>query len=118
VPVVTDLQSGIRELLDDSNGRRIPVDNVPAYAQAIVDLYRYPEITEKLSRNARHTIQRGFSTSAMTDRWLESFPSRPLVQWPSRWEIHPPLVINRPFYFSPPLRPFRRLALRLRARAN
>jgi glycosyltransferase involved in cell wall biosynthesis len=114
VPVVTDLASGIPELLDDSNGRRIPVDNIAGYAEAIIGLYRHPELTESLSRNARATIERGFSTAVMADRWLGAFPpSNRSVDWSPRWKVKPPLNTNRPLYFSKVLRPFRRLALRL-----
>ncbi len=119
VPVVTDLPSGIRELIDDSNGRRVNADNTPGYAQAIVELYRNPDVLKKLSRNARDTIQREFSTSAMAQRWLAAFPaSEAAIEWPRTHFISPPLGMNRLFYFSRLMRPFRRLILRVRHRGR
>jgi colanic acid/amylovoran biosynthesis glycosyltransferase len=119
VPVVTDMPSGIREVVSEGNGIKVPMDNVAGFAEAMVRLQRNPDEMERLSRSARETVAREFSTQAMTDRWLAAFPaSNQHADWPERWKIRAPLSMPRPMYFSPPMRILRRLALRLRLRAR
>jgi glycosyltransferase involved in cell wall biosynthesis len=116
VPVVSDLESGIRNVVDSSNGMLIPPDDVEGYARAIIHLHERRDELAAKSAAARARVKREFSVEAMTDRWLAAFPPKPAAvsAWPTHWDIKPPLVARHPLYFSPPMRAIRRLAAKLR----
>ena len=116
VPVVSDLESGIPEVVDKTTGRLVAVDNVAGYADAIVWLHRHRDEMQLLSQNARKRVQREFSVEAMTDRWLAALPKTfPAIgAWPADWDIKAPLPARHPIFFSQPARALRRLAARLR----
>jgi glycosyltransferase involved in cell wall biosynthesis len=118
VPVVSELPSGIRELVDETTGRRVAPDNVTGYAEAIIWLHEHRDAMGRMSANARTRVVREFSTSAMADRWLGAFPQAtpPGIVWPSSWSIKPPLQMENLLRFSRPGRVLRRLALRLRSK--
>jgi glycosyltransferase involved in cell wall biosynthesis len=115
VPVVSDLPSGIRELVDETTGRRVPPENTSGYAEAILWLHHHREEMKRFSQNAREKVRREFSVEAMTDRWLGALPSPPQVSpvWPDRWHIQPILGAPRKWWFSPPMRLLRRWRLKL-----
>ncbi|MGD0351477.1 MAG: glycosyltransferase family 4 protein [Verrucomicrobiota bacterium] len=117
VPVVSDLASGIRDVVDAANGMLVPVNNVEGYARAIIHLHEHREELAAKSAAARARVQNEFTVEAMTDRWLAAFPtaaSPAAVAWPTNWDIKPPLRARHPIYFSPPMRVLRRLAAKLR----
>jgi glycosyltransferase involved in cell wall biosynthesis len=116
VPVISDLESGVREVVDAATGILVPVDDVAGYARAIVHLHEHRAELAAKSAVARARVKTEFSTRAMADRWLAAFPKEsPAVGvWPSDWDIKPPLPARHPLYFSPPMRVLRRLAARLR----
>ena len=116
VPVVSDLPSGIPEVVDDTTGKRIPPEKVEGYAGAILWLHEHREEMQRLSQNARERVRRDFSVGAMTDRWLAALQKPPTQKatWQPRWNIQAPLVARHPLYFSTPVRMLRRLAIRLR----
>jgi len=116
VPVVSDLPSGVCEVVGSTTGRLVPPDNVSGYAEAILWLRSHGEEMGRLSRNAREAVRHKFSVAAMTDRWLsvlDGAPARP-VSWPGHWKIKPILLARNPWRFSPPLRLARRWLLRLK----
>lgn len=115
VPVVSDLKSGIPEVVDARTGILVPVNDVVGYARAIVHLHEHRDELAAKSVAARERVQREFSVAAMTDRWLAVLPAPPAAPpvWPQRWEITAPLPAKNLFYFSPPMRVLRRIALRL-----
>jgi glycosyltransferase involved in cell wall biosynthesis len=117
IPVVTDLSSGISELVDEKTGRTVEVNDIAGYAKAIVWLHNHRQAMNELSRNARARVSREFSTAAMTDRWLAEFPrvSAP-IDWPVSWRLKPVLTSPHRLRFSLPGRIARRLAVRLRPR--
>ena len=116
VPVVSDLKSGIPEVVDGSNGMLVPVDDVPGYARAIIHLHEQRGEYVDKSRAARGRVEKVFSVSAMTDRWLAAFPATPgsAASWSKNWRIQAPLTAANPVYFSSPVRVLRRLAARFR----
>lgn len=116
VPVVSDLPSGVREVVDATTGKLVSPDHTAGYARAIVQLHRQREELRQLSTQARQRVQTDFSVPAMTDRWLQVLPPPQPVVWPQTWKIGPILVAPDPWRFSPPLRWLRRLLLRLRYR--
>ncbi len=114
VPVVSDLPSGVCEVVDRTTGKLVPPDNVSGYAQAIIWLHSHGEEMDRLSRNAREAVRHSFSVAAMTDRWLgvlDGAPAQP-VSWPAHWQIKPILLAGNPWRYSPPLRLARRWLLR------
>jgi glycosyltransferase involved in cell wall biosynthesis len=117
VPVVSDLASGIREVVDETSGKRIAPNNLPAYAETIIWLHEHRAEMNRLSQNARARVQREFSVGAMTDRWLGALPAPPksYVNWPDRWSISAPLSSRGKLQFSPPARMLRRWLIRLRS---
>ena len=114
VPVVSDLPSGIRELVDQDTGRRVAPDNLAGYAEAILWLHEHRQEKQRLSANARERVRRDFSVAAMTDRWLAALPPPPAseIRWPDRWQPKPILAAPNPWRFSPPARVLRRLWLK------
>lgn len=116
VPVVSQLPSGIPEVVDAGNGMLVPVDDVAGYARAIIHLHGHRDELAAKSAAARARVQTEFSVAAMTDRWLAAFPKPfPAIgAWPRDWNIKAPLPARHPFYFSPPVRMLRRLAAKTR----
>jgi glycosyltransferase involved in cell wall biosynthesis len=116
VPVVSDLPSGIPEVVNTDNGILVPVNDVAGYAQAIVHLHEHRDELAAKSAAARARVRKEFSVEAMTDRWLAAFPkeSPAIGDWPADWKIQPPLVARHPIYYSPPMRVLRRLAAKFR----
>jgi glycosyltransferase involved in cell wall biosynthesis len=116
VPVVSQLPSGIPEVVDAGDGMLVPVDDVAGYARAIIHLHGHRDELAAKSAAARARVQTEFSVAAMTDRWLAAFPKAfPAIgAWPRDWNIKAPLPARHPFYFSPPVRMLRRLAAKTR----
>jgi glycosyltransferase involved in cell wall biosynthesis len=115
VPVVSDLESGIRDVVDAGNGMLVPVDDVEGYARAIIHLHEHREELAAKSAAAHERVKIKFSVEAMADRWLAAFPALPQkVGWPPKWRIHPPLTESRNPRFWPPVRVLRRLAAKCR----
>jgi glycosyltransferase involved in cell wall biosynthesis len=93
VPVVSDLESGIREVVDANSGIRVPLDDVDGYARAIVHLYENPGELAAKSAGARERVQNEFSIAAMTDRWLSVLVAAPtLAEWPHHFCVHGPTM--------------------------
>lgn len=115
VPVVSDLKSGIPEVVNQDNGVLVPVSEVAGYAEAIIHLNEHRDELAAKSAAARARVQKEFSVAAMTDRWLAVFPPAPTSPsvWPQRWKIAAPMSAKSPAFFSPPMRFIRRLARKL-----
>jgi glycosyltransferase involved in cell wall biosynthesis len=116
VPVVSDLKSGIPEVVDARNGFLVPVNDVAGHVRAIIHLHEHRDELVAKSAAARARVQEEFSVTAMTDRWLGALPAPQvsLSVWPQRWRITSPLMAGNPFHFSPPMRFLRRMAVQLR----
>lgn len=111
VPVVSNLESGIPEVVDASNGCLVPVNDVAGYARAIVHLHEHRDELATKSAAASARVKTEFSVAAMTDRWLHIFQNAPRsdVLWPNRWLIKPILASDQAWRFSPPIRFVRRI---------
>ena len=115
VPVVSDLPSGIRELVDETTGKRVPPDNISGYAEAILWLHNHRETMRRLCLNARKRVESEFSTRAMTERRLNAIPAAGADSpSPQHWKIKTPLVVTDRLRFCLPGRLLRRLVFRLR----
>jgi len=111
VPVISNLESGVREVVDSSNGMLVEVNNLEGYAQAIIYLHNNrPELAAK-SAAAHARVQVEFSVEAMADRWLGVLTQSETrkVSWPPRPTIHPPKELSKRAWFRPAWRPLRRL---------
>jgi glycosyltransferase involved in cell wall biosynthesis len=115
VPVVSNLESGIRDVVGKTAGILVSVDDVAGYARAIIQLHEHREELAAKSIASRARVQQEFSVAAMTDRWLAAFPPAKSViePWPKRWRIQAVLAAENPIYFSPPVRLLRRFAKRI-----
>ncbi len=69
VPVVTNLASGISEVVDDTTGRRVAVDDIAGYAREIIFLHEHRSLLRQLSLAAQRRVQTGFSISSEADQW-------------------------------------------------
>jgi glycosyltransferase involved in cell wall biosynthesis len=114
VPVVSDLKSGIPEVVAAGDGCLVPVNDVAGYARAIIHLHEHRDELAAKSAAARARVQKEFSVAAMTDRWLAALPASPIspTVWQERWKISAPLATEKPILFSPPMRSLRRVAKR------
>jgi glycosyltransferase involved in cell wall biosynthesis len=117
VPVVSDLESGIREVVDKTIGVPVPVNDVSGYARGIIHLNQHRDELAAKSAAARARVQQEFSAAAMTDRWLAIFPSTPsnIEPWPEHRRIRGVLNARNPLHFSWPMRMMRRAAARMRS---
>jgi glycosyltransferase involved in cell wall biosynthesis len=117
VPVVSDLPSGIREVVDETTGKRVPPAEIRGYADAIIWLHYHRDELRRFSQNAREKVRHEFSVQAMTERWLKALPAAAPqeITWPEQWKIRPILAAPNSWRFSPPFRALRRLLVRFRS---
>jgi glycosyltransferase involved in cell wall biosynthesis len=111
VPVVSDLESGIREVVDASSGVLVPVEDVNGYARAIVHLHENRGELAAKSAHARDRVRTKFSVESMTDRWLSilKVAEAPVI-WPRDFRVHGPIMDAQQWKYACPVRSVRRLA--------
>jgi glycosyltransferase involved in cell wall biosynthesis len=75
VPVVTDVRSGIPDLVEDGvNGFRVPVGDTARFAQRLALLQQDGARRRALSDQARRTVRDGgYDSGRMADRYLDLF---------------------------------------------
>jgi colanic acid/amylovoran biosynthesis glycosyltransferase len=119
VPVVSDLPSGIREVVNAETGILVNPENVGGYAGAILRLDSDREDLAKKSRAASRLVRKGFSSEAMADRWLKmlhELPSAP-TEWPVSQKVTYSIMMRRlGFPFLPAVRPVAKLINRVAGR--
>lgn len=118
VPVVSDIPSGIPELVNASTGMLVNVRDVEGYARAILELDGDRPRLLRLAGAARAIAEEKYSVGTMAGQWLGFIgePAPPPV-WPTLPPpIRTPLGERRRFYFSPLVRMLRRWALRRKHR--
>jgi glycosyltransferase involved in cell wall biosynthesis len=118
VPVVSDLPSGISEVVDDENGIRVDINDEEGFVNALLDLSSDPARRNAFSLRAREKVSESYSTIAMAHRWvsmLESHLDESLPRWKKNCTATAPLELAGKWQFSPTLRPVRRLLKRLRS---
>jgi glycosyltransferase involved in cell wall biosynthesis len=117
VPVVSDLQGRVGQMVTPERGIRVPLDNVDGYADAIIRLHRNRDEWHRMSVASTTAIGQECSVAAMADRWLAIMPpppEKPTV-WPKRWKLQTPLFAGKNrWWFSSPMRVVRRLTARVR----
>lgn len=119
VPVVTDLASGIREVIDETNGKLVQLNDVAGYARAIHELHEHRDQMITMAWAAQERVREKFSIHAMTDEWLAlvTRPHPPSSPWPEKFKIKRPVIRNYSRWtFPEPFRTLRRLSKRLATR--
>ena len=115
VPVVSDLESGISEVVNETNGLLVPVNEIAGYAAALVRLQKNrAELAEKRFQ-ARSSVFPAYSIAAMADRWLQlaAQTAQNTSQWPSKFKIMTPLGCETNWRFSLLGRSMRRIGASL-----
>lgn len=115
VPVVSELQSGISEVVNPNCGITIPPSKVERYAAAIISLARDPERLAAMGDAAADVARADFSVEAMTDRWVAVLSQYGLTcetdEWPRNFHVRAPLSDSRRWRFTGPMRLLRRFCL-------
>jgi glycosyltransferase involved in cell wall biosynthesis len=115
VPVVSDLESGIREVVTEACGVRIPVGNIAAAAEAIAALSRDRRRLGAMAEAAAAHARRDFSADGMAEKYLrlvDALAPKPVV-WPENVSIPTPFGVRPRWIFSGLPRVLRRIVKRL-----
>lgn len=74
VPVVTDIRSGIRELIKDGeNGFVVPVGDVNCFVAALSSLARDEQMRVRMGAAAHKTVLASYNVETMIDRYIAAF---------------------------------------------
>jgi hypothetical protein len=92
VPVVSDLPSGMREVVNPETGILVKPENIDGYSAAILKLESDREILAHKSLAASRLIRKTFSSEAMADRWLSMFDA--LESAPAEWSTSPKVTYS------------------------
>jgi hypothetical protein len=115
--VVSDLPSGISEVVNDRNGIRVPIHDEQGYVNAVLQLAADRDLLNSLSTEAKEAVRQSHSTAAMTRRWEEMLaqygPAEAPV-WKSTCKATVPFEVAHRWYLKPWLRPVRALIKRMR----
>ncbi len=114
VPVVSDLESGIGELVNDDCGITIPLGDIDHAVTQLKRLESDRELLSRLSSNASSLVRKKYSATRMARAYLDLAESTALQipDWDS-WAakkpaINVPLLVNKKWLYSPLLRVIRR----------
>jgi colanic acid/amylovoran biosynthesis glycosyltransferase len=116
VPVVSDLASGIRDVVDETTGILVQPDDVDGYGRGIADLHHNRDLLNQKARDARRRVVAEFSAAAMADRWLATlalYPHRE-VTWPTSCRIFAMVTAPHAFRFTTVGRVLRKLTKQIR----
>lgn len=111
VPVVSDLESGIREVVTDDCGIRVPVGDVPAAIAALEKLNADRNLLAALSDTGMRKARDDYSATRMAKSYLQLAERAPgSSEWKQRlnW-IHVPKAIEPWWHYAQPVRSLRRL---------
>ncbi len=116
VPVVSDIPSGVRQVVDGSTGFLVPPEKIEGYGEAILQLARDRGEWREKSQRARQRVLEGFSIQALGERWLREVliprGRKEPLDWNRPLKVQPPLGWDGRFLFSPVGRWLRRVAKR------
>jgi|GEM_PF-950834 glycosyltransferase involved in cell wall biosynthesis len=103
VPLVSDLPSGLREVVTPQIGLRVPVGDVQAAAGAIQHLAEHRQLLARLSENAMRLARKEYSADRMVDRFLSLIEdldhNRQLITWPPEAPIQTPELVRHRWLF-------------------
>jgi len=111
VPVVSDLESGMPQVVTAEMGIRVPVGDVAAAADAIVDLSRDSARLAKMANAASAFVRSEFTAAKMAKRYLELIGelAKAEVVWPQDVSVPVPLLYEKRWLLQTWSRPMRRL---------
>ena len=113
VPVVSDLPSGISEVVNEDNGIRVPISEVGGYVAALADLCGNRQRLAAMATAAAQTVLENYSTAAMAHRWtnvLEEHAKTSPPDWSKPCVADAPPACRIHWYFHPHLRCLRKIA--------
>lgn len=84
VPVVTDLPGGIREIITENIGKRIPAGRVDLFAAAIRELHAERDSLRQLSVNCRELAMEKFDIKNTSNNYFELFGRYKELKKPAR----------------------------------
>lgn len=110
VPVVSDLPSGLAEVVDATRGCRVPVGDVERAADAIAELARDRTKLQACSTHAAQFAREHFSADAMAEKYLRVVNelAAPAREWPTTVEIPTPRNVSPAWLYSRAPRAVRR----------
>jgi glycosyltransferase involved in cell wall biosynthesis len=116
VPVISDLESGIREVVSDRVGIRVPVGDVAAAAAAIVSLAENPQKLAQLSAWASASVRGQYSAARMAERYINlvGHLAKSQVDWPDDVRIRPPMMQEHEWLYRGLPRIMRRFVQRIK----
>jgi colanic acid/amylovoran biosynthesis glycosyltransferase len=113
VPVVSNLSSGVSEVVNEQSGVLVEPNDIDGYAAGIIWLSQNPSAFSAFSRNAQERVRTNYSVAAMTDRWLSVLkPLEKPVSWPRHFHVRGPMTDRRQWKYASLARFFRRLLKR------
>jgi len=111
VPVISDLPSGVSEVVDQECGILVDPSDVDGYAAGIIWLAQNPSAFSAMAEKAPLRVRTNFSVAAMTDRWLTLLnrmdKGRQQV-WPQTFTVTGPLNHDS-LWYREPIRTIRRV---------
>ena len=110
VPVVSDLPSGLAEVVDDTRGRLVPVGDVARAVEAIVELERDRERLHACATRAAQFVRAHFSADLMAEKYLRVVGERaaPPRDWPATVAIPRPCGVTPAWLYAGTPRVLRR----------
>ncbi len=117
VPVISDLPSGVGEVVTAETGFRVPVGDLDAAAVAIRRLERDRRLYVRLSENARRVARADHSADQMAGRFIalaEALSRLDPPKWPASVRVPVPRTVRVPFLYQGLGRRFRRAMRRFR----
>ncbi len=110
VPVVSNLSSGVSEVVDRECGILVDPDHPTGYADGIIWLARNPAAFSGMSEKARQRVGAQFSVAAMTDRWLtvlDRTKKNDKAEWLTDFKVTGP-INHDSLWYREPMRTIRR----------
>lgn len=119
VPVVSDLPSGIRQVVDESTGVRVDPGDPAAYVKAVLEMAADHAKRASLSAECHGRVKDLYSIDAMAKNWADMLERRLEARhwaskWPGRAMVPQLLGHDGDWRFLPALRPLRRLGKSLK----
>jgi glycosyltransferase involved in cell wall biosynthesis len=116
VPVVSDIESGMRQVVTAETGVRVPIGDVRAAADAIAALARDPARLAALSVSGARLVRTEYSAARMGSRFLDlaSALSKPVDAWPAEVSVPAPMIVSQPWLYRGLARRVRRALKKFR----
>ena len=73
VPIVSDLPAGIKEIISDKIGSRVPVGNKQAFADAVLHYNKNRAILSDMQQNCRNLAEEKFDIGKTSDNYFGQF---------------------------------------------